>query len=106
MEIRAIKNRILISYIESGEQVTNAGLVLLDDNGKERGIRSRWGLVYAVGPTIVDIKPGNWILISHGRWSRKFGTITKDGVDLDLRSVDPEGVLLVSAEKPDLNLRN
>lgn len=106
MKIRAIKNRIIISYIESGEKVTQSGLVILDDDGTERGIRSRWGYVYAVGPDIIDIAPGNWILISHGRWSRKFGTITENGKDLDLRSVDPEGILIVSEHKPDLKLRN
>ena len=35
--IRALKNKVLIHNIEQGEKRTKNGIIILDDNGKERG---------------------------------------------------------------------
>lgn len=92
----ACKGKVLVSNLDSGEQKTSAGIIIGDDDGKLRGIRSRWAKVYSVGEDITDIKAGDWILIEHGRWSR---TILLDGIALNL--VDyPKGVLCAADEKP------
>lgn len=100
MKIRALHNRILATHIERGEQKTKHGIIIPDDNGKERGIRARWMQVYAVGPDIRDIIEGQWIFTEHGRWSRGMIIRNDDNQELELWSVDPEAVLLTSDENP------
>lgn len=97
--MHAYKGKVLVTELEYGERKTAGGIVLTNDDGKLRGIRSRWAKVYAVGEDITDIKEGEWILIEHGRWSR---TIEVDGVKLNL--VDyPKSVLCAAPEKPSDN---
>ena len=69
-KIVPIKNNVLISNMEFGEETSNGGIVMLSANGKSEGIHPRWGKVWAVGPQQEDIKVGEWILIEHGRWTR------------------------------------
>lgn len=95
--LTACKGKVLVSNLDSGEQVLASGIVLRDDDGKVRGVHSRWAKVYSVGEDITELKVGEWILVSHGRWSR---TITVDDVSLNL--VDyPKGVLAASSTRPD-----
>jgi Chaperonin 10 Kd subunit. len=94
--LTACKGKVLVTNLDSGEQKTAGGIVLSDDDGKLRGIHSRWAKVYSVGEGIVDIQEGEWILVEHGRWSR---TITVDGIQMNL--VDyPKGVLCASPDRP------
>jgi co-chaperonin GroES (HSP10) len=90
--IRPLRGKVLVHNIESGARMTQGGIIIPDDDGKERGIRERWAQVYAVGPDISDVRVGDWVLIKHGRWSR--------GVDFEqatIRQIDwPDAVLLVS----------
>lgn len=98
--IRPIRDKVLVVNIESGGKVTSGGIIIPDDDGKERGIRPRWAEVYAVGSDVADIKPGQWILVGHGRWSRGVNVDTPDG-KIVLRQIDyPDAVLLVSDTKP------
>ena len=100
MKIRAIKNRVLVEQMEKGEVRTAAGLVLPDDNGKEHGIRARWGQVLSIGPDVsTDIKEGDWIYVEHGRWTRPMEF--RDGDDVrTLYGIEEESILLVSDEQP------
>jgi co-chaperonin GroES (HSP10) len=99
MKIRAIGSNILATVLEKGERTSVGGIVILDDVGKDQGIRPRWCQVYDVGYDSDfrnDIKPGDWILVAHGRWT--------DGVEVSGETVwkiDPNGVLLCSEERPD-----
>lgn len=96
-----LKNKVFVRDLESGARKTQAGIFILDDNAKNTGIRSRWGRVYAVGPEVTDIQPGEWILIDHGRWT--FGMEIEDVTDgiIKIWGVDyPEGVTLSSPEFP------
>ncbi len=98
--VKALRNKVLVTNIESGGRITTGGIIIPDDDGKERGIRPRWAEVYAVGDDIAEIKVGQWILISHGRWSRGVDVNTPDG-KVTLRQVEyPDAVLLVSDTKP------
>ena len=95
--LTACKGKVLVTNLDTGEQKTAGGIILKNDNGKLSGVHSRWAKVYSVGEDITDIKPGEWILVAHGRWSR---TINVDGVSLNL--VDyPNGVLCSSDERPE-----
>ena len=100
-DITPIKNKVLVHNIEEGQYVTKGGIIVLDDNGKERGIRERWAQVYAIGPDIEDIAVGDWVLIKHGRWSRGVDIINRDGEKSTIRMVDyPEATLIASDVKP------
>ena len=71
IKIRALHDDVIITDMDLGEQITTGGIVILSDDGKSHGVKPRWGKVYKVGPEQEDIKEGQWILIEHGRWTRK-----------------------------------
>ena len=47
--IRPIHDRVIVRQMHFGEMVTKSGLILGSDDGKEHGIKPRWGKVYAKG---------------------------------------------------------
>ena len=75
---------------------------MMDDDGSEGGIHPRWGKVYAIGDQQEDVKVGEWVMVSHGRWSRGF-KIKKKGVELEVRMIDENDILLVSDDEPEQN---
>lgn len=97
--LAAIGSNILVTEMNFDFRTTSAGIILPSDDAKNSGIRPRWGKVYAVGPEQDDIKPGQWILVDHGRWTRGVD-ITVDGVRQTIRKVDNKDILLVSDEQP------
>lgn len=94
-EIRPLPNRVLVHNMEHGERRTKSGLIIGDDDGKDRGVRPRWATVYSVGKDIDDVKKGDRVLISHGRWSRGVSVAAPDGEITVVRMVEPESILLV-----------
>lgn len=98
-EIKPLGTRVLVSNMQFGETKTRGGLILLDDDGKDHGIRPRWCQVYAVGPKQEDVKIGQWLLVAHGRWSRAL-EVKKDNDLVDVRMIDEKDILLISDEIP------
>jgi co-chaperonin GroES (HSP10) len=95
-----INDKVFVSDLDNGVKLTRGGIILPDDNMTERGIRERWCRVYAVGPDVEDLKPGDWILVQHGRWTNGI-EFSLPGGNLMLWQVDyPEAVLLVSDTDP------
>ena len=86
---------VLVHNMEYGEFITSSGIIIPDDNGKESGIRPRWGTVYSVGCNVEDINVGDSILVSHGRWTRGIRIKKVDGSFTVIRRVDPNDILLV-----------
>jgi co-chaperonin GroES (HSP10) len=95
--LKPLHNTIIVSDMVFDERITNGGIVLLNDDMKSAGIRPRWGKVYAVGPEQKDVKVGQYILISHGRWTRGI-KITDDSGEKIIRKVDTNDILMVSDE--------
>jgi hypothetical protein len=96
-----LRNMIIASDMEFGDEVLKSGIIIQSDNRKTRGIRPRWCKVFAVGPKQTEVTVGQWICVEHGRWGR---TIELDvGADepLELRVVDPNAVMLISDKLPD-----
>ena len=85
-----------------GERKSAGGIILMDDDGTEGGIHPRWAKVYAVGNQQEDVTVGQWVMVSHGRWSRGF-KVKKDGVELEVRMIDENDILLVSDDEPEVN---
>jgi co-chaperonin GroES (HSP10) len=99
--IRPIHDSVLIHNMHFGEQTSSGGLIILGDDGKDRGIYPRWGQVYAKGPTNTeDYQVGDWILIEHGRWTRGIDIGPSEEEKTTIRMVDKECILMWSTEKP------
>ena len=98
-KLRPLHSEVIVRDMEFSERKLASGIVLLDDNRKSEGIRPRWAEIYAVGPKQTQYKVGQWILVAHGRWTR--GALVEiDGVEMTIRRVDLNEILLVSDEKP------
>ena len=109
-DIIPLKKRVLVSDMHFGETKSKGGIILVDDDGTAEGIHPRWGKVYAVGRLQDDVKVGQWILVAHGRWSRAFkvkrkekGSAGEIGVELEVRMIDENDILLVSDDEPEFN---
>ncbi len=101
-DIKPLKKRVLVSDMHFGETKTKGGIILTDDDGSESGIHPRWGKVYAIGDQQEDVTVGQWVMVSHGRWSRGF-KVKKEGVELEVRMIDENDILLVSDNEPEQN---
>jgi co-chaperonin GroES (HSP10) len=101
-DIKPLKKRVLVSDMHFGERKSAGGIIMMDDDGSEGGIHPRWGKVYAIGDQQEDVKVGEWVMVSHGRWSRGF-KVKKDGVELEVRMIDENDILLVSDDEPEFN---
>ena len=107
MKISLIKKRVLASLCERGERMSAGGVHLLDDNGKEEGIRPRWFLVKAIGPDQEEVVPGDYVLVAHGRWTWSATVNDKETHETldEIRMIDENDMLAVSKERPrDLDL--
>lgn len=96
-----IKNRIIVTDMEFGEQKTAGGIILPSDDGQARGIHPRWGRVIAKGhENTDDYEIGDWVLVEHGRWTRGVTMQDDQGNKNVIRVVEAESVLGTSKEKP------
>lgn len=103
-DITPLKKRVLVSDVHFGERTTKGGIIMMDDDGSADGIHPRWAKVYAIGNKQEDVKVGQWVMVSHGRWSRAF-KVKKEGVELEVRMIDENDILLVSDDEPEFNTK-
>ena len=103
-DITPLKKRVLVSDMHFGETKSKGGIILMDDDGTAGGVHPRWAKVYAVGNQQEDVKVGQWLMIAHGRWSRAF-KVAKEGVELEVRMIDENDILLVSDTEPEFNTK-
>ena len=96
--LNPIDDHVLIYNIETTDEKVRNGIIILDEESNERGIRARWAQVYKVGPNQTEIQPDQWVLIEHGRWTR--GITLDDGNTY--RKADVNCIMLVSDEKPNM----
>ncbi len=99
MKIRALHDDVIVTDMDFGEQVTASGIVVQSDDGKAHGVKPRWGKVYKVGPEQKDVEPGQWILIEHGRWTRKIKIDDGEGPK-EIQKVEVKAILAVADERP------
>ena len=99
---RAKGEDVLVTEMHFGEQVTASGIIISNDDGQTRGIYPRWAKVYSKGPRNKDpYNVGDWILVSHGRWTRGIKLETEADGEIEMRKVELESVLAYSEEKPE-----
>ena len=99
-KLKPIRDNIVLTDMEFGEEKTASGIYIPSQDGKSEGVKSRWGKVHSVGPQQEDVKPGEWALFEHGRWSRGFTVLDDDGNEIIIRRGDPKAILAVADEKP------
>ena len=101
MQVRPLPQDILIYNMDMGEQTTKSGIVIQSDDGKAHGVKPRWAQVYKVGNKCeVDVKPGQWILIEHGRWTRKIKIDDGESIK-EVQKVEVASILAVTDDRPD-----
>ena len=99
-KITPTKNNVLVKDMKFGERQTLGGIIIIDDDKKGQGIRPRWAEVVAIGPKQEDVKPGEYILVAHGRWTRGLDMTDENGETTTVRIVDPKDILMSSDELP------
>jgi len=95
--IKPIHDTIIVTDMDFDERITHAGVIIPYDDMKSSGIRPRWARVYAIGPTQKHVKVGDYVLVSHGRWTRGIKIEDEAGEKI-IRKVDPNDVLAISDE--------
>lgn len=99
--LRPLKKSVFVSELDSGMKQTRGGILIPDDDMKDRGIRERWACIHSLGPEIDDLVVGDWVLVEHGRWTNAIAFERADGSAMKLWRIDyPDAVLLVSKEDP------
>ena len=101
--IRPLHDRVIVREMNFGEMKTHGGLIITSDDGKNHGIKPRWGQIYAKGHENKDeYEVGDWLLIEHGRWTRGYNVELPNEDDVAiLRTVDTAGILAWQHEEPD-----
>ena len=101
INVRALAKDILVVDMDMGDMTTSSGIVIQSDNGKAHGVKPRWAKVYKVGSEVdIDVKVGQWVLIEHGRWTRKINIDDGEGVK-DFQKVEIKSIMAVADERPD-----
>ena len=93
--IRAVRHSVLAFFVNPpGEGKTKGGIITLDDDGDQTGIKTRFFEVHSVGSdneVTNDIKEGDLVAVAHGRWSRGFDVDHPQGKKL--YALDPKDIM-------------
>jgi co-chaperonin GroES (HSP10) len=92
-----LHDSVIVSEMNFEERRTSSGIVIVSDDGKNSGIRPRWGKVYAIGAEQTDVHIGQYVLVAHGRWTRGIKIEDEHGVHV-IRRIDTNDILAVSDE--------
>ena len=100
IQVRPLSRDLLVCDMDMGEQRTASGIIINSDDGKAHGVKPRWARVYKVGDNCeLDVKPDQWVLIEHGRWTRKIKIDDGESVK-EVQKVEVASVMLVADERP------
>ena len=100
VKVRALAKDVLVIDMDMGEMKTSGGIVIQSDDGKAHGVKPRWAKVYKVGSEVdIDLEIGQWVLIEHGRWTRRIKIDDGEGVK-EFQKVEVKSIMAVTDEKP------
>jgi co-chaperonin GroES (HSP10) len=100
INVRPLSKDLLVINMDMGEQTTAAGIVIASDDGKAHGVKPRWAEVYKVGEKCeLNVKPGQWVLIEHGRWTRKIKIDDGQG-EKAFQKVETKSIIAVTDTRP------
>lgn len=101
MKIKPLRERVLAELLGLDQRVTAGGIILPADNGKDTGIRPRWAQIRYVGEGIDWVKPGDYVLVAHGRWTRALDVVDENGVKFKMVRLDNSDILGVHEDVPE-----
>jgi len=90
-----LRDGVLVRDMKFETIKTASGIYIPNDDATTRGIHPRWCQVIAIGKEQEEVKVDDWILVSHGRWSRGFELNGET-----VRTVDPTDILIIQDEPP------
>ena len=93
--IRAISDHIIVTDMNFDQKISHGGIIIPTGDRKLEGIHARWARVYAVGSKQQDVRVGQYVLVSHGRWTRGL-EIEDQESEKTIRRVDNKDILMVS----------
>ena len=97
--LTAIRDKVIGKMIDGfGIKKTSGGLIVNEHDGTEEAIRARWFEITHVGPDVIAVSVGDWVYVSHGRWSRGFPIDKSD--DTKYYQLDNDEILCKSDEYP------
>lgn len=102
-QITPIHDKILGRMLETFgvNRTTQGGVILTEtDMNAEGAIRPRWFEITQVGPEQDEFTPGQFVLVSHGRWSRGIDMVGSQREEDKLFLIDGDELLMVSDENP------
>ena len=100
IKVRPIHDHIIVKDMDFGEMKSLGGIIIQSDNAKSHGVKPRWAQIYRVGPDQTEYHEGQWILIEHGRWTRKF-KINDGNSEVEIQRVDIDGIIATAEYRPD-----
>ena len=96
-KIAPLHDKVMVEEMQFGMQTTSKGLIILNNDGSNHGIKPRWGKVHAVGPKQEYVQVGQYVLVEHGRWTRGVEIVDPEsGEATTIRMVDNDNILAVS----------
>lgn len=100
-DVRPLPNDVLVTDMERGFTRTKSGIILMDDSdATSQNIKPRWCKVYRVGANVTDVKPTQWVLVEHGRWTYGVTLEKEEGQSEYLHKIDPDAILAVADSYP------
>ena len=99
-KLRLLQDKVMVTDMYFGEQKTQGGIIIKNDDGKVEGIYPRWCRVWGIGPEQQDVEVGDWILVEHGRWTRGIEYEDENGEVITIRLVENKSIIIRTDEKP------
>lgn len=76
MIIEPVRDYVVFTFVEDiyGDRFINktGGPIILTSDDRSQTTYPRWGKAVSVGPEVLDIVPGDFILIEPGKWTSHF----------------------------------
>jgi len=104
--IECLDDTLYIEKIEYGERTLKNGFIIPTETMDHFGnfVRPRWAKVLYKADNIKNVNIGDYILLSHGRWSSGINCII-NGIKKTIWYISPssykEGALAISHKMPD-----
>ncbi len=99
-KLRLLQDKVMVTDMYFGEQKTQGGIIIKNDDGKVEGIYPRWCRVWAIGPEQQDVEVRDWILVEHCRWTRGIEYEDENGEVITIRLVENKSIIIRTDEKP------
>jgi len=102
IDIKPINDKVLAKLKEPMGETTQSkgGVFVMENHQSEKFIRPRWFEVTHIGPEQIDVTPGQFVLVEHGRWSRGIDINGTHREEDKLFLIDNDAMLMVSDDDP------